>query len=195
MILNIWHNVFVLSAEKSLCDMSAFVSVMVGILFCTSFWDKPRRAALIFIKAWSKRRVDQFRREVSADPDVAKACNALNWEKLDGFADKQVKLVQKAVRGWINVVYTILAIFIGLCGLFELLFSRTKDVGEWNVVAFSPFLVYLLLCLGQYIMLRIRIWFELSFFKLVIKFKMYNYHDPENNRQAADRMVPDPNNT
>lgn len=172
-------------------DMAAFVSVLVGILFCTTFWDKPRRLALSFIRKEAKKHVADFRAKVLSDPETASVCSDTTWVNLDSFANKQVENVRLAVTGPIAKLYVFLALLSGCLGMAELFFSKTTYYGTKNVWLLLPIGVYLGLSVVVYLWMRKNIWFKKRSYKQHFDIKKEESRISENEKEV-NNLVPEP---
>lgn len=128
-------------------EMASFVSVMVGILLCSTFWDKPKAWLIKRCEAWASEYIDEFRKEITKDPEIQGACNDMTWVHWDKFTNEQLENVRTTINGPISTVYNCCAFVLGICGMFELLFSCTHHVGLWNTILLLPILMCVLSCL------------------------------------------------
>lgn len=113
--------------------MADFVSVIIGILFCTTLLNKPKAWVLSCVKAISKRRALKFRDTILSNPHTAKVYNDKTWSDLDDFVSEQIKELEYSVEHCISITYYICAVICGLLGMSELYLSMTTSVGFWNM--------------------------------------------------------------
>lgn len=152
-------------AETYICtatvhsDMPTFVGFMLGIMACTSFWDKPRLAMQRFILAWHVKVKEKYSDELklSCLPDYDKTQKTEwltnNYIAIFGAFHEKISFGHR----WI---YFPLALICIAAGSFELFFSYVKEWGYYNSFLLIPPTVYLLYCI---------------FLTLVGRFKQYQF--------------------
>lgn len=174
-------------------DMAAFVSVVVGILFCTTFWDKPKAWALSVIEDRSKRSVDSFRKSIASNPKTASYYDEEAFDALGSYANERAKDVGVAVNGWISRLYIILAVPCGCLGLVELFLSMTDIVGDWNLLLLLPIAAFLILSSLVFVVMQCRIWFQelLHWAHYKVNEKKAEKRIAEN-KKTVEGMVPEP---
>lgn len=174
-------------------EMSAFVSVAIAILLCTTIWDKPKTWALKRLNGVAKDEIQDLKEDIVGVKDTKNPCNAPNWEYVETAVSEAGKRLEAAVQGWIETAYYILAALFVLPGLAELYLSCSSHFGYWNLLLLLPVLFYL------FALVISAISFKLKVSKALKKYKNYlevNASTPapcaDQNKTDVENLVGDP---
>lgn len=130
-------------------EMASFVSVVVGVLFCTSFWEKPKE----YIKHVATTKYEAFRDNLFEETNENKKRRINSIEGIE-YVSEEVKAnkdelgreLDSLYHGW----YIPLATIIAFVGVIILFLGASKIIGAWNLILTSPIFIYLFLCYKEY---------------------------------------------
>lgn len=131
-------------------EMASFVSVMVGILFCTSYWEKPKE----YVKHEATVRYKKFCYNILEERFNKGTKSRINTiEGIECFND-EVKLLLNELYVKLDSVYHNLYIpwssFMAFLGVAVLLLGVSSRFGIGNLLLFLPILFYLSSCYYNY---------------------------------------------
>lgn len=138
-------------------EMSSFVSVAVGILFCTSFWEKPKE----FIKTVATSKYESFRdnpfKEGKSGKEECKLSLIVGIECIH----KEVKASMDDLGNKLDDLYRRIyiphATVTAIAGAILLFLGMSSTVGIWNLLLLYPIGVYLFLCCREYRLFRTKV--------------------------------------
>lgn len=130
-------------------EMASFAAVCIGILFCTSFWEKPKE----YIKHVATTKYEAFRDNLFKETNENKkrrldSIEGMEYicEEVKANKDKLGQRLDSLYHDW----YIPLATCTASIGTLVLFLGFSKTVGFWNLILTSPIFIYLFLCLKEY---------------------------------------------
>lgn len=129
-------------------EMLSFVSVMIGILFCTSFWKRPKDFIIHTTKAIYKGVCN------SLFPDASSDTTGIQMKELEYFqkkCDDYIKRLVRVLNFCYRVIYIPLTVICSITWLCFLFHKMVQTIGGWNWLICVPLIVYLLICINAFI--------------------------------------------
>lgn len=124
-------------------DMAAFVGAVLAMLLCATFLDAPKS----YFKTWLSKRGKNFihnSRKALLDIQASASSLAEQLEDIEAdFEDSSAK-VEQLIRWCNNWVYTPSSFTCGFLALTELYLGKTQEIGYWNLLLLTPFILFLL---------------------------------------------------
>lgn len=138
-------------------EMSSFVSVAVGVLFCTSFWEKPKE----FVKTIATSKYEAFQDNPFKEGKSGKEKYKLNSIVGIEYIYKEVKASIDDLGNKLDDLYRSIyiphATAAAIAGAFFLFLGISSAVGIWNLLLLYPIGIYLFFCCREYWRFRTKV--------------------------------------